>query len=403
MSESATNQCDPEQDSELSSNTVHKSRQVPLIAHVIYRLDVGGLENGVVNLINRMPKDRFQHAIICITNYSNYRYRLTRKVSLFALHKREGKDFGLYLRLWRLFRKLRPAIVHTRNLAALEAQFPAMLAGVHCRIHGEHGRDIQDMHGTIWKYRALRILFRPLIDKYIPLSRELETYLRVSIGVPEEKIFPICNGVDGARFYPANGKNNVFPAGFKCPNCIVFGTIGRMEAVKDQMTLACAFIKLVSHLAKERWRLRLVMVGEGSLRQEVIAVLEAAQLSDLVWLPGARDDVPELLRSMDVFVLPSLAEGISNTILEAMASGLPVIATDVGGNSELVIQGETGYLVSPHNPESMAKAMQRYVTDAGLGEYHGARARAIINSRFQLDHMVSRYCTIYEELLNLNG
>ena len=120
------------------------SRGVPLVAHAIYRLDVGGLENGLVNLINRIPAQRFRHAIICLTEYSEFRQRLTRDdVAVYALHKPPGNSPMTQFRLWRLLNQLRPDIVHTRNMGALEATLPAALAGVPVRIHGEHGRDVE--------------------------------------------------------------------------------------------------------------------------------------------------------------------------------------------------------------------------------------------------------------------
>src|SRR5262245_26906963 len=113
---------------------------IPLVAHVIYRLDVGGLENGVVNLINSMPTDQFRHAIVCLAGYSEFYRRIERRdVPVFNLDKSPGNSPRMHWDLWRLFRRLRPRIVHTRNLAALEAQLPAALAGVPVRIHGEHG------------------------------------------------------------------------------------------------------------------------------------------------------------------------------------------------------------------------------------------------------------------------
>ena len=121
----------------------------PLIIHVIYRLAVGGLENGLVNLINRMPAGLYRHAIVSLTDISNFRQRITRQdVACIALHKRPGHDLRMLWQLWRLFRERRPAIVHSRNLAALDAQLPAWLAGVPARIHGEHGRDVHDLDGS---------------------------------------------------------------------------------------------------------------------------------------------------------------------------------------------------------------------------------------------------------------
>lgn len=131
----------------------------PLVAHIIHRLDVGGMENGLVNLINHMPAERYRHAIVCMTRYTDFSQRIHRDdVSLHALHKREGKDLGVHRRLHRLLRSLRPAIVHTRNLATLEAQATAAAAGVRARIHGEHGWDIGDLDGARTKHRLMRRL-----------------------------------------------------------------------------------------------------------------------------------------------------------------------------------------------------------------------------------------------------
>ena len=148
--------------------------QPPLVVHVIYRLSVGGLENGLVNLINHMPEDRYRHAIICIDDFTNFRERIQRTdVEVYALHKRPGTDIGAYVRFWHLLRRLRPAVVHTRNLGALEFQIPAMLAGVPYRVQGEHGRDTSDLHGTNWKYLVFRKIIRPVITRYVALSRDL--------------------------------------------------------------------------------------------------------------------------------------------------------------------------------------------------------------------------------------
>lgn len=378
----------------------------PLIAHVLFRFDVGGLENGVVNLINRMPPDRFRHVIVALSDYTDFRQRLQHDVPVYALHKREGKDFGLHLRLYRLFRRLRPDVVHTRNLNAVEAQLPAWLAGVPGRVHGEHGWDVHDLDGSSRKYRLWRKLFRPFVQRYIPLSQHLSGYLAQEIGVSAERIACICNGVDTDKFHPAfNGREPLPEEAFARDRAaaaqtrIVIGTVGRMEQVKDQMTLAKAFAELVARRPDIRESVRLVMVGDGRLRQDVLRFLRESGLEEMAWLPGSRNDTAELLRAFDVFVLPSLAEGISNTILEAMASGLPVVATDVGGNGELVQAGETGYLVPRNDPDAMARALERYVDDQALRRAHGDSGRRRTEQRFSLDGMVDRYVQVYESLL----
>jgi len=379
-----------------------KSRPVPLIAHVIYQLAVGGLENGLVNVINRIPEDRYRHAIISLNDYTDFRNRIKNpNVEVHVLHKRAGKDLRLYGKLWSLFRRLKPDIVHTRNLATLESQLPALLAGVPHRVHGEHGRDIHDLDGTSRKYQLLRRLFRPLIQRYIALSLDLKRYLQEQIGVPEHKISHICNGVDTEKFTPANSQARaVLPGDFSGADKIVIGTVGRMEAVKDQITLVHAFVRLVKEHPRGRESLRLIMIGDGALREPARALLEAAGLAEIAWLPGEREEVPDLLRAMDVFVLPSLAEGISNTILEAMASGLPIVATDVGGNNELVDQDTTGFLVPRADPAALADAIRVYVDDPDLRCRHGTDARKRSEDEFSLDTMVQRYQDIYDELLN---
>lgn len=372
----------------------------PLIAHVLFRFDVGGLENGVVNLINRLPEDRFRHVIVALQDYTDFRNRLNREVPVYALQKKEGKDLGLHLRLFKLFRDLKPDIVHTRNLNAVEAQFPAWLAGVRGRVHGEHGWDVHDLDGSSRKYRIWRRLFRPFVQQYIPLSRHLANYLRNEVGVPADRISCICNGVDTSKFSPPpTGTRTQREEPCFAADRVVIGTVGRMEEVKNHMTLARAFVAMVRQEPALDKRVSLVIVGDGRLRESVATYLHNEGMSHLAWLPGRRDDTADLLQAMDIFVLPSLAEGISNTILEAMACGRPVIATDVGGNKELVQDGLTGTLVPSADVDALAQAMGRYVHDAGRRKAHGANGRASALENFSLQGMVDRYLRVYESVL----
>jgi sugar transferase (PEP-CTERM/EpsH1 system associated) len=359
----------------------------PLIAHVIHRLDAGGMENGLVNLINRMPEGRYRHAIVSLTDSTSFAERISRKdVSIVSLGKRPGQDLGLHLRLFRAFRHLEPSIVHTRNLATVEAVACATAAFVPRRVHGEHGRDVQDPDGTRRKYRWLRRALSPLVDRFIAVSRELESYLVSGVGVPREKVVRITNGVDLSRFHPAERRREGPP---------VIGSVTRMEEVKDPLTLAGAFVLL----RKRGVDARLVLVGEGSLLEEVRRVLHVGDALRDATLAGSREDVPEIFRSFDVFALSSLVEGISNTILEAMATGLPVVATRVGGNEELVEDGVTGTLVPPRDPEALANALARYVQDDALRRDRGGAGRVRAEREFALEAMVARYLGVYDGLL----
>ena len=149
----------------------------PLIAHVIHRLQIGGLENGLVNLINTLPLGKYRHAIICLTESSDFSRRIRNNdVSIYELHKKEGKDPGLYFRLWRVLKKLKPTIVHSRNIATIETAFIAAMAGSSIRVHGEHGRDIYDVTGDNRKYQRIRRLLSPFISRFVPMSKDLEKW-----------------------------------------------------------------------------------------------------------------------------------------------------------------------------------------------------------------------------------
>lgn len=384
-----------------SDMAITKTADAPLIAHVIYRLDMGGLENGLVNLINRIPAERFRHAIICLTDYSEFRQRIQRNdVPVFALGKPAGNSPVTHFKLWRLLKRLRPDIVHTRNLAGLEGALPAALAGVPVRIHGEHGRDMGDLDGSNLRRQRLRRLFKPFVHQYIALSKDLERYLRDQIQVSPAKVTQVYNGVDTELFYPARDTREPLPnPDFAPPGAFVIGTVGRMQAVKDQLTLARAFVLLLRMVPQVERRLRLVMVGDGPLREQVAGILGQAGAGKLAWLAGERDDVPQLMRGLDLFVLPSLAEGVSNTLLEAMASGLPVVATAVGGNPELVDDGRTGRLVPAADPQALALAIREYVVNPEMAKRQGSAARRITEQRFGLDVMVKKYIDLYDRVL----
>lgn len=378
-----------------------KNDRRPLIAHVVFRFDTGGLENGVVNLINHMPADRYRHAIISLTEITSFKQRIVLDdVEFIELNKPPGQTFWLFPKLYRLFRELRPAIVHSRNLAALETQLPAWLAGVSVRIHGEHGRDVGDLDGSNRTYQRIRRFYRPFVSFYLALSRDLAEYLTGIIQIPQNKVLQVYNGVDSYRFHPGTAHETATGCPFSRPDHWLLGTVGRMQTVKDQPMLVRSFVRALELAPQLRNKLRLVLVGEGPLRAECQQLLDSYGLSDLAWLPGERSDVPEIMRGLDCFALPSLAEGISNTILEAMASGLPVIATQVGGSADLIDRGVSGELVPASDVESMAVQIVRLASNPLMAQRMGGSGRERIENLFSMKAMVKTYLTTYDNLLN---
>ena len=189
------------------------------------------------------------------------------------------------------------------------------------------------------------------------------------------------------------------PANFRSPGLTLIGTVGRLDPVKDQITLVQAFIHLVKAYPDVRNKVRLVLVGAGILQPKMRELSLEAGIDDLIWFAGERNDVADVMQTLDLFVLPSINEGISNTILEAMATELPVIATDVGGNPELVINNQTGYLVPKQNPIAMAEAFKHYLDNRDLLVCHGKAGRARCESTFSLNRMITDYINVYDRLL----
>jgi glycosyltransferase involved in cell wall biosynthesis len=180
---------------------------------------------------------------------------------------------------------------------------------------------------------------------------------------------------------------------------VVLGTVGRLDPIKNQDGLLRAFRAILDRRPEWRPWLRLIIAGDGPMRGELATLARELDLEGSVWFPGARGDVPELMRAMDVFVLPSINEGISNTILEAMATGLPVVAGRIGGNPELVVEGVTGALCDPNDAGGLQAALENYVAQPGLRESHGRAARERVTAQFSLGAMVERYAALYDELL----
>lgn len=382
-------------------------KTTPLVAHIIYALGTGGLENGLINIINRTPPDRYRHVIICLTNADDFANRITLPdVQVIQLHKPAGQNFRVFWDLWKTLRTLRPDVVHTRNLASLEMQLVTLLMPGIKRVHGEHGRDIHDLDGTNKKYNLLRKAMQPFVHRYIAVSRDLLQWLKHTVAIPEKKLRQIYNGVDAGKFSPRQDDaqlGDLAPPGLLPENAVVVGTVGRLAKVKNQQLLIEAVGYLFTKRPILRGTLRLVLVGDGPLKLQLVDRVKQLGISDVVWFSGDRNDVPALMQLMDIFILPSLAEGISNTLLEAMASGLPVIATSVGGNVELIEEGVNGRLVPVNNVVAMADAVAELIDDPALRQSMGEKGLALVRTTFNWEKTVADYLAVYDTLLGMDS
>lgn len=368
------------------------------IVHIVYSFAVGGLENVIVQLINRLPADRFEHVVLSLTTISDFKNRVQRPdVRFIELCKPPGHAIPLYPRIYRLLRELKPDVVHSCNLAALEIAPLAWLARVPLRVHAEHGWDAHDPQGQNRRYQRLRQIYKPFVSHYVAVSRDLDDYLGDKVGVAPGRRSLIVNGVDTDAFAP--GPLVAVPGcPFKPGWHWLVGAVGRFQTVKNQPLLARAFVRLLQMHPEAAHRARLVMVGDGPLREEVEVILSEAGVQHLAWLPGSREDVAGVLRMLDCFVLPSEAEGTSCTLQEAMASGLPTVATAVGGTPDLVEEGVTGHLVPPGDEQAMAERIWHCMETPERSREMGRIARERALTRFGLDAMVAPYARLFSGL-----
>ncbi|MBF0418283.1 MAG: TIGR03088 family PEP-CTERM/XrtA system glycosyltransferase [Magnetococcales bacterium] len=356
-----------------------------LIAHLIHRLDIGGLEKVVANLVNHLPQNQFDHAVISLTEITAFQKQLHHpRVTFHALHKQRGQDPAVWWRYWKLLRQLKPDLVHACNLATLEAAIPTRLAGVKRFIHAEHGRDSHDPDGTKQKYLLLRHFLIPWVDGFVPVSRDLHDWMLHTVRIPADKIHPIVNGVQ----LPPLPKRSL-----ETRRPFTVGHVGRHWPIKDPLNLIEAFFQLRRSFPDTP--LRLIMVGDGPERPAIEARIARYHLDDSVELVGWQNDVQPFWTQFDLFVLPSKAEGTPLTILEAMGQALPVVATRVGGVGDLVVDGQTGRLVPPHDPLALADAIGDYLFDPVRCWVHGGAGRERVAELFSLERMIAAYQTLF--------
>jgi sugar transferase (PEP-CTERM/EpsH1 system associated) len=372
----------------------------PLVLHLIRQRDIGGLDSGLINLIRHMPRHRYRHAIVCLQDDAGETSAAsTNGVEVISLHKGAGHDFGHYLRMFKVLRTLRPDLIHTCNLPAFEAQLLAAMAGIKLRVHAENGRDRPERFGARLKHQLLERLLRPLIGQFIAVDAELERWLIESVGAEPERVSQISNGVDSVEFHPRLGPPAaVGPPGFMQHDAFVIGAIGPMTEAAGCDTLVDTFLRLSGAPDPVLRRLRLLIVGDGPARAACLDKLAHAGAGQRAWLPGLRDDNARLLRAMDLFVQPAPVDGGASAILEAMASGLPVIAPAVHPNTELIHAGLTGILLPPASPNLLASALADYCRMPEMAIRHGARARHLVIAHHSMPAMARRYLAVYDKL-----
>jgi len=356
------------------------------VMHVLFRLQAGGMEYGVIKVVNGVDRARISNSICSTTPADGVKKLLRRDVRLYECHRRPGNDPSLVLQLYRVFRRERPHIVHTHAWGTLcEGVLAARLARVPIVIHGEHGT----LQLKPYQARVQRLMWRRA-DRVLSVSSRLAERMADGTGFPLERITVIRNGVDLSRFQAADRAEARRALGLPVDG-IVVGTAARLVPVKDQANLLHAF----GRLAAEGVEFTGVIAGDGPLRADLEAQAQALGIQSRVRFLGHVPAVERVYAALDVFVLSSKSEGLSNTILEAMASRVAVVATRVGGADELVEDGANGVLVPPEDTGALADAIGWLVRDGDLRQSMAAEGRRRALTRFTLDRMIRNYANLY--------
>lgn len=368
----------------------------PRILHVVDNLGAGGLQKNLLTLIEQ-TSERFSHSICCVRNRGGLVERFeAASAAVVDLDKAFGTDWSIPWRIAQHCRRIRPDIVHTRNWGAIDGVVGARMARVPVVIHSEHGWDTTNAPARRrWVLWALSTG----IDAVVAVSDHLRRWLSEDVGIAPGKLRLVRNGVDTNRFRPREDRDRLRrERGYQREDRVV-AAVGRLDPVKNYPVLVAAF----EEVARLDAQARLLVVGTGPQRDSIEREIERRHLGSIVRFAGYCDDVEDWLAMADVFVHPSLSEGMTNAALEAMASGLPIVATRVGGLQEMVVDGVTGRLVSGGDVAALAAAMTSYCADAVARGKHGNAGRARVLAEFTLQAMISGYVTLYEGMLARRG
>ncbi len=355
--------------------------------HVIATLDRAGAEGTLVRLCLRLNRAEFEPSVCCLTRGGDYESELrAANVPVSLLGKKGRYEISILWRLRALMREVRPEIVHTWLFTANSwGRSAAWLAGVPIILGSERAVDR-------WKRPVDRMADRRLAAvsaAVIANCEAVKQYCVDVIGIPADRMRVICNGMDLSRFDAA------FVRALREGVRLRVGTVARLEPQKGISYLLDAMDLLRSSgVDAELW-----IVGDGPDRPALDAAVQSSQrLSECVRFLGRRDDVPALLGQIDLFVMPSLWEGLPNAVMEAMAARLPVVATNVDGTPELVIDGETGLLVPPRSAEALADAIAKLLADGALRLRMGQAGRQRVEQQFTEDRMIAETEALYREL-----
>lgn len=357
---------------------------IPLLL-LVATLDRGGAEKILARLALGLPREKYAVRVAALQGRSGaIAADLARAgIPVHDLGMRGKADLRGVVRLVRLLRRVRVRVLFSFMFhATLLGRLVGAGLRVPIRISSE-----RSMGGDGFGRRLLNRWTVPLATQVVAVSERVAAYASREFRIPSDRLTTIVNGVDLAHFRPSPRMRH--------PQAPVIGCTARLHAENDHVTLLHAFARLA-----DRWpNAQLLLVGRGQEEPRLRALAEALDVRGRIRFAGEQADVAPWLAQLDVYVQPSLTAGISNSILEAMATGLPVVATAVGGTVEVVADGETGLLVPPGDPVAMAEALERLLADPARVEAVGRAGRARAEAHFGEALMLQRVEALLDQLI----
>ena len=362
------------------------------ILFLIWALEVGGAERLLVALAKKIPKDKYDITIGCITRKGLWATELEAcGIKVVSLNKKVGFDPTLLPKICRLIKNEDPDLINTHLWTAdLWGRLGAFITNKSPVIVTEQNVDVWKK----WYHRILDWLLFLKTDYVICVSNEVARFYKEAFHIPSRKIRMIPNAIDLARFDIGRQEGSLRNKLRLDKSKFIFVCAARLHPQKAHEVLIRSAAMLQAQGEKN---FEILIVGEGERRGSLEQMVAKLGLSNYIKFLGLREDIPEIFLASNAFILSSDYEGLPLTILEAMAARLPIIATDVGGNSQVVIDGKTGFLVPPRKPEALASAMFKIMKDREAAMQMGRKGRGVVESEYSIDAIT--YKTL--ELFNL--
>lgn len=357
------------------------------ILHLVISLETGGLERFVLDLIEANAPHSNQ-VIVCLEGPGTLAKNCSAEIV--ALHMPPGMHLSFAWQISKIVQERQVDLIHTHNE---KAQFYGGIAGWLAKVpilHTKHGRNNLD-----WRTVLRNNISSRFCTNIVAVSHDAARECTDDEKIPVNKVTTILNGVDTVRYSPGVDQQAAKARLGIDSQTLVVGIVARLAPVKDHATL----LKACKILVESGCQFRLLVVGDGPLRQQLHEFVDVLGIGEQVIFTGMREDIPDLMQAMDVFVLSSVSEGISLTLLEAMACCLPVVATAVGGNPEVVVEGTTGFLAKSGSPEDIAAKLTQVLSTKELRKSMGAAGRSRVLEKFSLNTSAQAYLNLYRTIV----